>query len=91
MQIKEGEKVSSEQNTSGRDRGQRQETLWSNAARPECSENKQCVVALISKGSSVILLIRCQSVPLHLLLKGGKLQFDWFMCVRHQKLPKLIN
>lgn len=42
MQIKEGEKVSSEQSTSGRDRGQRQETLRSNAGRPECSEQTMC-------------------------------------------------
>lgn len=38
-------------NTSGRDGGQRQEALRSDAGRPVCSEHKRCVVALFQKAA----------------------------------------
>lgn len=89
MQIKEGEKVSSEENTSGRDRGQRQETLWSNAGRPECSEHKQRVVDKFQKAAVWSYLLGVNQSLCTCFLNGGKWQFDWFIVCQAPETPQV--
>lgn len=87
MQIKAGGKVSSEQNTSGRDRGQRQETAAEQRWKA-CVLRTQtpCGVYLISKSNSVILQTRWTC-----FLKGRNDSLIGLLCVRHQKHPELTD